>query len=501
MSPNILVIITDQQRQDHLGCYGNPVIQTPNIDRLAAAGVRFDRHYVNNPLCMPGRATLFSGMTPRAHTVRTNGINLPRHLPVLPGILKEHGYQTHLVGKLHLDCFGNKVPGERTEADNDKDFKAGKEVWGFESGEMAVGHGNGVRGAYRDWLEKKLAGAPSPWEKRLENMGYGAEQCIYTQITEEHHHSTWIAERTVHFLENRDQTRPFFLWCSFPDPHHPYTPPQNYADMYPLETIPLPVRREGELDELGPHFTQAYQGEQWFSGRGKAPTKMSDIQYQEIISRTYGMVSLIDANVGRILEGLRRQGLEDDTLVIFSSDHGDMMGDHWLINKGPFHFEGLLKVPFIVRWPGNCQAGAAVSALTSHLDFLPTLLEAVGAPYPEGKVPDPPEAGRQRPPLVGKSMQPLLMDASAAIHDAVLVENDEDYMGSNLRTLITPRYKLTCYSEHDFGELFDLENDPGELHNLWDKPEYRELKQELRAKLLEQIMLTDSPLPRRISHA
>lgn len=499
--PNILVIVTDQQRQDHVGCYGNPVVRTPNLDRLAAQGVRFDRHYVNNPLCMPGRATLFTGMTPRAHTVRTNGINLPRHLPVLPGILRDEGYQTHLVGKLHLDVHHSRVEGAGTEHGNYLALREGRDVWGFSSGEMSIGHGPGVGGAYGDWLRARVGDSGSPWERRLAGKGCGAEQCLYTEISPELHHSAWVAERTVQFLKTRDTTRPFFAWCSFPDPHHPYCPPEEYAERYPPDDIDLPKRCEGELDRLPPHFRLAYEGAQQFSGRGIAPTRMTDRQIREIIRRTYGMVSLIDHNVGRILHALDDFGLTEDTIVIFTSDHGDLMGDHWLLNKGPFHFEGLLLTPFIARWPGRCPAGTAVSSLTSHLDFVPTLLDVLGLAFPEGNTPTPPEAEHQRPPLVGKSMQGLLLGGSNPIHDVVLVENDEDYLGTNLRTVVTERFKLTCYSARPFGELFDLKEDPHELRNLWDDPGSQTLKGELKMKLLDEIMATDSPLPRRISHA
>jgi arylsulfatase len=171
------------------------------------------------------------------------------------------------------------------------------------------------------------------------------------------------------------------------------------------------------------------------------------------------------------------------------------------LNKGPFHFDGLLTVPFIVRWPAGLVSGRTVSSLTSHLDFLPTLLDEAGLKYPEGAVPDPPECARQRPALVGASLTPLLTGAAEAVHDAVLVENDEDYIGSNLRTVVTDRYKLTCYSGREYGELFDLERDPGELHNLWDDPASAGVKRELQVRLLDVLMETESPLPRRMSHA
>jgi len=500
--PNILVIVTDQQRQDHLGCYGNAAIRTPCLDKLALEGVRFDRHYVNNPLCMPGRATLFTGMTPRGHTVRTNGINLPRTTPVLPGILAQAGYQTHLVGKLHLDVHHSNVAGELTETDNYEALKAGEDVWGFTSGEMSLGHGTHVGGAYRDWLMSELDGRPDPWGQVLDGKGCGAEQSVYTGVNPSLHHSTWVANRTIDFLKQQDRRKPFFVWCSFPDPHHPYVPPEECAEVYARDAMPLPTRREGELDDLAPHFAQAYEGKQCFSGRGAGkPTRMNDDQIREIIRRTYAMVSLIDENVGRILQALKAEGLDENTIVVFTSDHGDMMGDHWLLNKGPFHFEGLLRTPFIVRWPRRFPAGRTVRGLTSHLDFVPTILDIVGVPYPEGNVPDPPEAEQQRAALVGHSMRPLLEGRAEQIQDAVLIENDEDYIGSNLRTVVTERYKLTCYSDGRCGELFDMGKDPGERHNLWNADGMRDVKADLTAKLLERIAATDNPLPRRISHA
>lgn len=497
---NVLVIMTDQQRADHLGCTGNPIVSTPNIDRLASGGMVFSRHYVSNPLCMPSRATLLTGMTPRGHGVRTNGINLSRDVSTITGRLSERGYDTHVVGKLHLRNFCRSDPtgGEDVVY---RDLRDGRGAYGFRTGEVCIGHGPWVGGAYHDWLLDKLDGRPNPWHVNHPEKGCGAQETCYTEITPDLHHSSWVAERTIDFLRNRDQERPFFLQCSFPDPHHPYCPPDEYAAMYERAAIPLPARRDGELDDLPPHFAQAYHGAHPFAGRAVVPTAMTDEQTREVIRLTYGMISLIDTSVGRVLDALDELGLADDTLVIFTSDHGDLMGDHRLLNKGPFHFEGLLRVPFIARWPGVIPSGARTQSLTSHLDFAPTILDALGVPIPEGPTPAEPVCPEQRAPWPGKSLMPILRDPSASVQESVLVENDEDYIGSNLRTLIARDWKLTCYSDRDFGEMFDLRNDPDELHNLWDGAGYREVKRDLKDQLLARIMSTDSALPRRLTHA
>jgi len=500
--PNILCIVTDQQRQDHLGCYGNAMLRTPHVDRLAAEGVRCDRHYVNNPLCMPSRASLFTGLTPRTHGVRTNGINLDRRWPVLPGMLRDAGYRTQVVGKLHLDCHASEVPGMRTEPDNDRAFAAGESAWGFDGGELSIGHGWNVRGAYQRWLAQQPGGSPSPWKSLVQRPELG-EQCGDVEIPEELHHSSFVAERSIAFLRDRPADQPFFLWCSFPDPHHPYCPPPRHRELYPRDAIPLPPRRAGEFEQLPPHMRASYEGEQPFAGRPHAPTRMSDAQCREIIARTYGMVTLVDEQVGRILASLDELGLRDDTLVLFLSDHGDLLGDHALFNKGPFHFEGLLNVPFIARWPGVLPAGRHCSALTSHLDLVPTRLDCAGAEYPEVDAPPEPVCPRQRTPLPGRSLLGLLRGevGDAGFRDALLVENDEDYIGQDLRTLITDRYKLTCYSHAPYGELFDLHEDPDELCNRWDDPEFAACKIDLQARLMRELLATASPLPRRIAHA
>ncbi|MDH4179262.1 MAG: sulfatase-like hydrolase/transferase [Armatimonadota bacterium] len=514
MRPSFLCFVTDQQRYDHWGGAGNTVIRTPNIDRLAAEGVAFQRAYVANPLCMPARATLFTGRTPRGHGVRTNGIPLDRSVPTMTEGLRQAGYVTHAVGKVHLTPFeapnGYDVeemdPAERPECR--QLWEAGRVTslprpyFGLERVEFAGGHGSWAWGDYVKWLnEAHPEGARLLSPEAGRKTASGAEQSWVSAIPEELHCSTWVGDRAISFLERQArQDQPFFLWCSFPDPHHPYCPPEPWASMYDRSEMPMPTRREGELDDLPPHYARAFREAVQLSGR-RAATKIGDEQLREIVALTYGMVSLVDKNVGRVIEALTRTGQRDNTVIVFMADHGDMMGDHWMLNKGPFHFDGLLRVPFIWAWPERFAAGVKTEALASQLDFAPTLLDLAGVPVPEGFVPRRAEAPEQMGAWPGHSLRPLLEGESVSIRDAVLVENDEDYLGLRLRTLVTERYQLTIYGGQDYGELFDLEQDPGQLRNLWDSLEHQGVKADLHRRLLHEVVESDSALPRRVGHA
>jgi arylsulfatase len=513
--PNFLIICTDQMRTDHIGYGGNPAIRTPHLDALAAQGVYLSRAYVNNPLCMPGRATLFTGLTPRGHRVRTNGIPLDASIPTLPGALVAVGYNTASIGKVHLNIYGYgqrldipSLPPDRFP-ELIEHWKTGRiecvptPYYGLQHVEITVGHGNEVYGDYAQWLRREH---PEQWARLrsapVEPSPLGAEGCGRYPVGERYHHTAYVADRTIAYLHQHQSDRPFYLMCSFPDPHHPYCPPRPWDQMYsPEEAVPPMGVGEGELGDLAPFFREIYRRRLLVSGRSR-PTKMPQAHRLEILAYTYGMVSLIDHYVGRVLDVLDELGLTENTVVVFLSDHGDMMGDHGLLNKGPFHFEGLLRVPMIWRWPGRFQPGSS-PALSSLLDVPPTILELAGVPIPEGL--SSPEAPQQPPAWPGRSLVPLLTGQADKVQDSVVIENDEDYLGLRLRTLVTLTHKITTYTGHrgpePYGELFDLANDPHELHNLWDSPAHASLRRELIEQLHHRLTETDIALPRRLGHA
>jgi arylsulfatase len=517
--PNFLIICTDQMRADHVGCAGNPVIRTPHLDALAAQGVNLGRAYANNPMCMPGRATLFTGLTPRGHRVRTNGIPLDRSIPTLPGALAEVGYHTALIGKVHLSIFGYGQTPDSSYLPPDRfpelieHWKTGciervpTPYYGLQHVEITLGHGTEVYGNYDQWLKRQH---PAQWGRLrstpVEASLLGAEGCGAYPLEEPYHHTAYVADRSIAYLRQHKGCARFFLMCSFPDPHHPYCPPRPWDGMYSPKEVIAPVGREGELDDLAPFFREIQQRGLLISGRSR-PTHMPQAHRLEILAYTYGMVSLIDHHVGRVLDVLDELGLAEKTVVVFLSDHGDMMGDHGLLNKGPFHFEGLLRVPMIWRWPGRFRPTSS-PALASLLDVPPTILELAGVPVAQGPFPEamtPPEAPEQPPAWPGRSRVPFLTGQTDRVQDSVVVENDEDYLGLRLRTLVTPTYKITTYTGHrgpePYGEVFNLANDPHELHNLWNSPAHAGLRRKLIEELHHRLTETDITMPHRIGHA
>lgn len=512
--PSFLIFIVDQMRADHMGRAGNRVIQTPNLDKLAVSGVHFQRAYVNCPLCMPSRSTLWTGLSPRGHRVRTNGIPLDPSIPTLPGALAEAGYRTASFGKIHLTNYTRrpdfpleKMPPECFPELSDHWSSGAVEslpspYYGFHTTEVTLGHGSRVGGDYALWLGREH---PEQWERLmttpLKPSPLGAQGCATFPLDSRFHHTAYTADRTIRFLSEQDGDHSFLAVCSFPDPHHPYHVPEPYDRMYKPEDVVPPVLREGELEDLAPFFKEIYERRLLLSGRVD-PTQMSMEHRREILAYTYGMVSQIDHHLGRVLGALESKGLADNTVVVFISDHGDMMGDHGLLNKGPFHFEGLLRVPMIWRWPSRFKPRSC-AGLASLLDFAPTVMDLAGVPAPEGLASA--EAPKQPPAWPGRSLAPILRGDAESVQDSVLIENDEDYLGLRLRTLVTETHKITTYTgrrgAEPYGELFDFTGDPNELHNLWADSASSGLRRELIERLHHRLAETDIALPRRLSHA
>ncbi len=508
--PNVLVFIADQLRYDHLGCYGNPIVRTPNIDALAESGVVCERAYVANPLCMPARASLFTGRTPRGHGVRTNGIPLSPEIPTFPEALRQSGYRTHAVGKLHMHTYGHRPDADPARfPESIQGWNSGARsslespYYGFESVELTIGHGHAISGHYRQWIEQNHHGALERMSPAGARWRSEAPQTWAMDIPDDLHHTAWVADRACHFLRENamgSDEQPFFLWCSFPDPHTPYTVPEPWASMYAPSAMSQPNRVEGELASLPPFYGEIYERGRWVGGLTE-PASMWTPWIAHIMAMTYGMVSFVDEGVGRVMRTLEACGLRENTLVVFLSDHGDMMGDHWMNKKGPFHFEGLLRVPLIWNLPGRIAQGVRSSGVVSQIDFAPTLLEYCGVPIPQGEIMlDRPDS-LQLPPWPGRSLSPQLDGAQAAVNDCIIVENDEDWLGLRLRTLVTERYKLTTYPGNAFGELFDLSEDPLEQNNLWDDKGSSRLRDSLHLQLYAAYVQQESTLPRRIAHA
>ncbi|HWG84343.1 MAG TPA: sulfatase-like hydrolase/transferase [Deinococcales bacterium] len=500
--PNILLITTDQQRWDSLGCAGNPAATTPHLDALAAAGVLAERAYCPNPVCTPSRASIVTGRMPSGHGAWNVGVNLPGDNPSFAAELARHGYRTALIGKAHLQAWGAK-PGESVEAGSGAAARFQRLGWngpyyGFEHVELSIGHVMwGLGGHYKLWLRGKgLTDEDfTRYSKARLVAGEGQVAAFDWNLPLELHSSVWTAERAVAQLERFAASgEPFALWASFQDPHHPFAVPEPYDR--PREGARELPFVEGELDDKPPHFRtiregrlagSPYLGEYPMAGQhtGQDYRLVGPEWAHANIDRYLGMVELMDHETGRILAALDLLGLAENTLVVFTSDHGELLGEHGIWMKGPLHYDGVLRVPLLARWPRGLPAGRSDAHLASLTDLAPTFLAAAGVPVP-------PEMDG------GTSLLPQWR-GEGVVRSAAFVECVDDPGTLDLATVVTATHKLTAYRggayagrEAEVGELYDLESDPGELVNRWLDPAYREVKEELVAMLAGRLPSRDA---------
>ena len=485
--PNFLFIITDMQRRDSLGCYGNPVCRTPHLDRLAEEGVRFDNAFSANVVCMPSRVTLITGRYPRTHGVYTNGIPLSQDEITLPGALLEAGYATAATGKLHLSPFGSyslhpDVPpyiGPETKPWHGAGRPMPMPYYGFQEVQMHTGDPGDLTHHYQELIaiDPKL---PDLWHRENALVPpSGAPSSWKSAMPEEHSGSVWTADKAIAFMERFAQTRQsFFLHVGFSDPHVPYCPVAPWCDMYDPADVPMPNRSRDEVERGSMEYKRRI--ERCAGILPYHPLDMPEAHIREIIAHTYGMVSQIDANVGRMLKRLKELGLSDNTVVIFLTDHGEHLGDHWLIYKMCV-FDELFHMPMLWRFPRGFPSGRRVGEMISFVDVMPTILELAGVAAPRG--------------VQGESFAPALRGQDFRGRDAVLLEDDDEDNSMFERTLRTSRYRLSYRVPDNDGALFDLEEDPGERVNRWGDPALRRVKADLFERLAREMMYACDPKP------
>ena len=523
--PNFLLIMTDQHRADHLGCYGNRILQTPHIDGLAARGVAFDRFYVASPICMPNRATLMTGRMPSVHGVRHNGIPLSLRATTFAELLRVAGYRTAMVGKSHLqnmldkptlvpdlrDAALAKPPAALDEAAQpepgryDQEFAArwrknperamALPYYGFEHVDLAVEHGDQVDGHYSGWLAKH---APDPdrlrgAENALPSPDIVCPQAWRTRMPEALYPTSYVAEKTIERLGEfaRTRTQPFLLKCSFPDPHHPFTPPGRYFDRYRAADVSVPESWHFDRERAPPHLKRLLDERDAGTRVAHTPALFActEREAREAIALTYGMIAMIDDAVGRILTRLHDLGLADDTVVIFTADHGDYMGDHQLLLKGPIHYASITRVPFIWADPQAAGRGTRRRAMAGTVDIAATILARAGmAPF----------NGMHGASMLG------VIDGSAGdrFRDALVIEEEGQrvYMGFpsrvRTRTLVTERHRLSVYDGMPWGEFYDLQEDPHEIVNRWDDPGARDARLAVQDRMLHEMIAISETSPR-----
>jgi arylsulfatase A-like enzyme len=487
---NVLWIMTDQHRADCLGFMGHPVVQTPHLDRLAASGIVFENAFCQSPACMASRAVLFTGRYPTAVRVRGMGV-LPPSETTFPELLRRRGYRTAAFGKVHLtpEQYTRAQLRSETPTLDWRRFAADaalapapddpcKENYGFE---IHVGCEDILVGQFHDWLRRKQR---QVFDRRPERFAADGPGDLYVSpYPAEFHPTTFIAEETAQFIREQKDSGPWFAFCSFVAPHHPFEAPQTEIDRYAEDSIPLPAWKGGvAADFIPPPASKAI---------GETQHYPPEIQ-RRIVWHYLAAVSLIDAGVGRVLEALEKSGQMDKTLIVFNSDHGEFLGNHGLLRKPSLHYDETLRVPLLIRLPGGQAGGRRVPGLVELTDVHPTLLGLLGIPRNTGvQGRDWSGALRAGGPIEREDVYSDMFDLTPQRFGELF----GPYMA--VQTLRTPRWKLNLYptTEARFGQLFDLRNDPDETCNLYADPGSRAVREELLWRLLQRIERNTDPLP------
>lgn len=498
---NILLITSDQHHYMAMG-YNDPNIKTPNLDRLAAQGVIFDRAYTVNPTCTPTRATLITGKYPSQHGAWSLGTALAESEPCIGNDFARAGYRTALVGKAHFQPLQGTMEHPSLEAYpmlQRLDFWRGFNgpFYGFEHVELARNHVDEahVGQHYALWMEAK--GGKDCWRGWFTKpTGTQERQYGVWNIPEEYHYNTWITERANALMEQYvREDRPFFLWASYFDPHPPYLLPEPWASMYDPEQIVLPKFPSGKMDDMpihyqltrkqgaGKEYNQRYREHGGNGCHGFHTHQRDDKDLARDIAYYYGMVSMLDHYIGKMLDKVEALGIAKKTLIVFTTDHGHYHGQHGLYAKGAFHFEDGIRLPFIASLPGTIPSGRRSQALQSLVDLPPTFFSFAGIDIPWH--------------FAGVDQYEVWRGNADTARDHVVVENRHQPTTIHQKTYINNQYKITIYCNQEYGELFDLKNDPNEDRNLWDLPEHHALKNQLLVKFLHAELAKESiPMPR-----
>ena len=515
--PNFLFFITDQQRADYLGCAGHPIVKTPNIDSIAANGTRFDRFYVASPVCMPNRASLLTGRYPTAHGLRHNGCDLSYRASTFAEVLRAGGYRTALIGKSHVQPMTGIDAQKRYNADDLGDVKeAWKEdtanydnedparyesnelyklelpYYGYDHVDMVTGHGDQCNGHYYQWLKSKTNQADI-WRDHKNQLDhdYVCPQAVRTPIPEDLYPTSFIRDRAIDYIESgKNDDQPFFAFVSFPDPHHPFTPPGKYWDMYDPEDFHPRLPYEAHKNPTPP---MRWLHQRWQEGKRMATSQEAfmadDRETREAMALSCGMITMIDDAIGAVVAALKASGKFENTVIVFNSDHGDYLGDFNLMLKGAIMLDSINRVSFIWSDPKD-RAPRLSHALASTVDLAPTIIERAGLKPYWG--------------IQGKSLLNNVA-GSHTLRDGLVIEYEDTQprMGFEksavVRTLITDDYRFTLYKDMQWGELYDRRKDPDETNNLWDDTSYAAMRARLTEQLLQELLenVDKSPHARR----
>ena len=520
MGRNILFITTDQQRYDSLGCNGGRIARTPVVDGLAERGIRFERAYNQNTVCMPARSTMLTGQYVRTHGVVANGVPLPTDAPSIAAYLNERaGYRAALLGKAHFE------PGFDGQLEWAENYMSERGLVGpyrgFDHAELAVhvpAFGRRALQHYGRWLVDEhgfeATQGFSPLLAAEPGGETGAPETRINPIPREWYHTDWVADRTIAYLETLTDNDDWFVWMSFPDPHHPWDPPSSELSRCNWRDLDLPEGHPGSPEEIErilaskpAHWLECWRGNfvNVEGGPGTyRPQNVSDDNLREINAMTHIMNELIDEACGRVLRRIAALGWRDDTDVIFTTDHGELQGDYGLVFKGPFHVDSLMRLPMV--WQPAPSAGVAPAVVgepVGQLDLAPTFCAIADVPVPQwvegAPLPTAPGSDRERVlcewdsqfPGYGMHLRSIYRDGwlCTVYEPSTIGEPNglEEFFaatgmfGGGIGPTTSVAYEGTE------GELYNVDEDPHQFVNRWDDPDYDALRKDLVDDLYDNL--------------
>ncbi|MCF6175236.1 MAG: sulfatase-like hydrolase/transferase [Victivallaceae bacterium] len=449
--PNVLWLMSDQHNANCSGYAGNPDVKTPNLDRIAAGGVNFTNGFANNPICSPSRICFMTGQYMHTHQLFGNdhAEYLHHNSDTLACQFRRYGYQTGLFGKSHMircwDEDGFEKISYTDLCDARRDDPRSTHYFKYLDD-------LGLADNYEE-------GSTKPGQEYMNN-GSG-----YSTLPYEHSIERYTGDETLKFIEERDESRPFFIHMSFQRPHAPIAPSKEFYEMYDPSKIILPDSKHDWLENRFAGKPQHLQDQ--LNAGCEYPLAADEPELRRCIASYYGLISAIDMEIGRVLDRLKAMGELDNTIIFYTADHGDFAGEHGLFHKNFGLYESIQRIPFLFSWPG-APLGAVSENLVESVDLYPTLCELCNIPLPEN--------------IDGTS---LVNYATAPGKDAVFCEWESFAVDLRLSSIRTENFRLVFYGDIIDGELYDRSIDPGEVNNLWNAPEYAEAKMELVMRLLD----------------
>ena len=487
---NVLWIMTDQHRADCLGFMGHPLVQTPNLDRLAESSVVFDNAFCQSPVCMASRASVLTGRYPCAVRVRGMGI-LPPSETTFPEVLQRTGFRTAAFGKVHLtpeQYTQQQLQSNSPTLDLRRFAEDGligpvsddpcKQNYGFGT---FIGCEDILLGPFREWLRQKN---PAMLERKSQPLfPEGPTDLWISPYPSDLHPSSFIASSTEEFIRAQDGSKPWFSYCSFIAPHHPFEAPYDQIARYSSDSIPLPDLKGGVEPACIPHPAATAIGE--MEGYSE------EIQ-RRIVLHYFASISLIDDGVGRVLEALDQTGQMENTLIIFTSDHGEFLGNHGLLRKPSLHYDETLRVPLLIRLPASDLTPRRERGLMELTDLFSTLLGLLDIPVPPGVQGIDWSSALRSGDRIGRE------DIYSDMFDLVPQRFGKltgPYMA--VQTLRTERWKLNIYptAGRQYGQLFDLRMDPDESRNLYTENQYGDVREDMLWRLVRRCHVNTDPMP------